>query len=196
MLSVLPRLPTVGIRARSLARAKTARGNIPSWLGAVGEWSTVAGSTLSASGVAESGAVTGVFAYSGGFINTTGIYDGTTLRTGTFLCLWGGGHADYGGNEMYAFGPLENNTPAWYKLRDSTSPVPTNVNEDGSGNPVSRHTHGDPQYIAANNEMLTAGGAYRYSDSSGITVAHAFDINWAQCWNVADASLLLSTPSP
>lgn len=116
----------------------------------------------------------GVFAYSGGCINTTGIYDGATFVSGTFLILFGGGHTDYGGNEVYAFGPLENDAPTWRRLRDRTEPYPEDVEEDVSGNPVSRHTYGELHYVASSNEMIAQGG-YRYTDASGLTVAHVFD---------------------
>lgn len=171
--------PGAGLRLTA-AGARGAPSGLPSWLGNIGEWSTVSGGTLAASGVQQDfSSGLGVFAYSGGVVNSVGLYDGSTFVDGHFLVLWGGGHADYSGNEVYAFGPLESSSPSWRRLRDRTNPAPTNVNEDGSGNPVSRHTYGDIQYIPSTNEMITPGGKYRYSDSGGVTVAHVYNFDVA-----------------
>src|SRR5688572_2431081 len=61
------------------------------------------------------------------------------------LILWGGGHADYYGNELYAF---DIPTLKWARLTDPTvSPVmDQEVNADGT--PNSRHTYGGLAYIA------------------------------------------------
>lgn len=152
---------------------------IPSWLGAVGQWSAIA-STLSASGVQQDFAGgQGVFAYSGGVVNSTGIYSGSTFISGPFLVVWGGGHNDYGGNELYCFGPLTSDSPQWYRPRDRTSPFPQNVDEDGSGNPVSRHTYGTIVYIGdgTRNWMLSTGGVARYTDIGSPSLTHVFDFN-------------------
>jgi len=52
------------------------------------------------------------------------------------LVVWGGGHSDYGGNEVYAFGPLSSDTPRWERLTDPSNPPANNVVRAGDGRPV------------------------------------------------------------
>jgi len=61
------------------------------------------------------------------------------------LILWGGGHADYYGNELYAFDIA---SLGWTRLTDPTvNPVmDQEVNSDGT--PNSRHTYGGLAYVA------------------------------------------------
>lgn len=160
-------------------------GSLPAWVGNSGEWSTVAGESLSTSGVAsaidfagDAGNYTSFFtAWGGGVLATQGVYNGTSLITGTFLVIWGGGHTDYYGNEVYAFGPLEDDVPAWYRLRDATNPPPLNVSTDGSGNPVSRHTYNSIVYDSTNNRLMSTGYLARASDSNGANVVHIFNFS-------------------
>jgi len=180
MLSFCPKFPYPGIRSASLLKAKTIRRAVPSWYSSANssEWTTVPGSSLSASGVMQSGDDIFINAWGGGIVNTTGVYSGTTFIPGTFFILFGGGHSDSSSNAVYACGPLEDETPAWYRLRDRTSSPPTNVSEDGSGNPVSRHTYQSISYVGgAKNWLFCSGGLARYSDANGIAVAHVFQFN-------------------
>lgn len=161
---------------------------IPSWAPAVGLWGTVPGGSLDASGVGWAGTSPGgsggyetIFtAWGGGIYNTTGIYNGSTFVNGDFLCVFGGGHTDYAGNEIYAFGPIMSESgQAWYRLRDPTVPGPSNVSEDGSGNPVSRHTYSSFVYLPASNRLFCNGGVIRYIDAGAIPVTHVFNFNTA-----------------
>ena len=153
----------------------------PTWYQAIpkGEWAASPSSVLSSSGVMETSGGKQMEAWGGAILVTGGLYIGSTQTTGTFLIPWGGGHTDYSGNEIYAFGPLENNSPAWNKLRNPTSPAPQDINTDGSGNPVSRHTYNTAVYIndGTNNIMLMMGVIFRYIDSGGGTEMHAFNFN-------------------
>jgi hypothetical protein len=117
--------------------------------------------------------------WGGGFINTTGIYSGSTFIPGTFLCIWGGGHVDYSGNEMYCFGPLESDVPLWYCPRAATNPAPMDEEFDANGNPVSRHTYSSMCYLPTQNWMFAAGTNYRYEDSSGGGDTAVFQFNVA-----------------
>jgi hypothetical protein len=149
---------------------------IPSWLGAVGDWSTVAGGSLSASGVMQSNDDLIISKWGCGIIITAGVYNGSTFVAGTFLGLFGGGHTDSSSNAVYAFGPLESNTPSWLRLRDRTSPAPSNVDTDGSGNPVSRHTYQTVVYVGGSNSwLLSMGIRYRFIDAGTSDVMHRFD---------------------
>lgn len=149
----------------------------PTWAPAVGEWGAISGSSLSSSGVMETSANLIIDAWGGAIVNTKGVYDGATFVAGTFLCIFGGGHGDYNGNEVYAFGPLESNTPTWRKLRNPTSPAPQNVAEDGSGNPVSRHTYHGIVYIGSStrNWLVAIGTVERHIDSNSNQNTHRFN---------------------
>ena len=82
-----------------------------------------------------------------------GIYD--TLRNR--LMVWGGGHGDYPGNEIYAFNV---NTFAWTRL---TNPSPVNSDNNSEytadGLPTSRHTYSSLAYMANVDRMFARGGS-------------------------------------
>ena len=74
------------------------------------------------------------------------------------LIIWGGGHADYAGNEVYAF---DLNSLKIERLND-----PSPVNSTGKcvetlsdGKPNSRHTYGGLAYIADANRLFSFGGS-------------------------------------
>jgi hypothetical protein len=74
------------------------------------------------------------------------------------LIIWGGGHADYSGNEIYAF---DLNSMRIERLND-----PSPVNSTGKcvetlsdGKPNSRHTYAGLAYIAHANQLFSFGGA-------------------------------------
>jgi len=74
------------------------------------------------------------------------------------LIIWGGGHADYAGNEIYAF---DLNPPRIERLNDP-SPVNTSgkcVETLSDGKPNSRHTYAGLAYIAHANRMFSFGGS-------------------------------------
>ncbi len=77
------------------------------------------------------------------------------------LLIFGGGHTDYSGNEVYAFDP---NALTLTRLYSPTEPVsqpssascPTTL---GDGKPNSRHTYGGLAYIASVDKMFVFGGS-------------------------------------
>ena len=72
------------------------------------------------------------------------------------LVIWGGGHADYHGNELYAFDVQK---LAWERLTD---PFPEPVNDqevNGDGTPNSRHTYGGLAYLAHADRFFALGGS-------------------------------------
>lgn len=150
----------------------------PTWFTSItaGTWGTLPNSVLTGSGVDESGVNAIVAAWGGACLNTDGVYLGTTFTAGTFLCLFGGGHTDSTLNSVYAYGPLESNSPSWHRLRDTTSPAITNVDEDASGHPVSRHTYSSYVYIPSpKGWMFCTGGLFRATDAAGVIETHTFD---------------------
>src|ERR1044071_5149593 len=82
----------------------------------------------------------------------SGIYDTERER----LVVWGGGHTDYDGNEVYAFGPLTSDTPRWVRLTEPSTPPARNVPRGADGRPVSRHTYNLLTYLPAPvNKMMS-----------------------------------------
>lgn len=158
---------------------------LPSWLSAIapGQWGALPSSAFSSSGVGWSGTHPGgtgnytkvVGAWSGGVLNTVGLYISGAFVPGIFLVLFGGGHNDYGGNELYAYGPLESNTPTWSRVTDPTIPAPLDVARDGSGNPVSRHTYDSLVYLRTQNKMLCIGAPVIHNISNTLNVGDLFD---------------------
>tara|TARA_R110002074_G_scaffold343356_1_gene513775 strand:- start:443 stop:1549 length:1107 start_codon:yes stop_codon:yes gene_type:complete len=89
--------------------------------------------------------VDGIIAYSGG------VYDSKRDR----LVVWGGGHADYQGNEIYAFDVF---SLKWERLTEPSEPnLCEQVNSDGT--PNSRHTYNGIAYIEHADRMFGTGGA-------------------------------------
>lgn len=84
-------------------------------------------------------------------------YSGAVLDTRrNRLVLWGGGHAAYNGNEIYAF---DINTLQWSRLTDPTASPGNDHDALWDGNPSSRHTYNGMAYIAHADCMMEAGGA-------------------------------------
>ncbi|HET9951498.1 MAG TPA: kelch repeat-containing protein [Candidatus Eisenbacteria bacterium] len=129
-----------------------------------GMWYQVPSSHLSAvlpspipPGLSGPGAITG--AWSGG------AYDSKRDR----LLVWGGGHADYGGNEIYAF---DMNALSWSRIWGPSSSIPdpggSATNTYSDGNPVSRHTYDGLEYLPATDQFWINGGSrYCGSGSAG-----------------------------
>ncbi len=89
--------------------------------------------------------VQGITAYSGG------VFDSKRNR----LVIWGGGHADYRGNEIYVF---DVDTLQWGRLTEpSEANLCEQVNKDGT--PNSRHTYNGIAYIEHADRMFGSGGA-------------------------------------
>lgn len=77
------------------------------------------------------------------------------------LIIWGGGHGNYGGNEIYTFNI---NTLTWSRAWGPSStipdPVPSACNEVyGDGNPASRHTYSSIEYIPSIDRLFNQGGS-------------------------------------
>lgn len=164
---------------------------LPAWLSGItpGQWGNLPNSTLSASGAGWAGTHPGgsgnyqaaVYAWSGGVLNTVGCYYGGAFHAGTFLVIFGGGHSDYAGNEVYAYGPLESDSAAWHRLTDPTIPAAFDVGRIG-GMPASRHTYDMLQFLPAQNKMLTMGAAGIYQTGYDSLTSDLFDFatnTWA-----------------
>ena len=89
------------------------------------------------------------------------------------LVLWGGGHRNYAGNEVYAF---DIGTLRWMRLTDP-SPI-AGYDDSGiypDGAPASHHSYGGIAYIPAPIDRLFVQGGARYASGAGDTHTWFFD---------------------
>lgn len=101
-----------------------------------------------------------------------GAYDSARDR----LVIWGGGHQDYAGNEVYVFGPLTSATPTWQRLTQPSSPVQPDVSYYADGNPSSRHTSNTLTYAPNIDKFVVLGGGSFYgSGGYGNRATDMFD---------------------
>ncbi len=75
------------------------------------------------------------------------------------LLVWGGGHEDYAGNEVYAFdlGTLE-----WTRLSEPSRPDRDRGDSYADGAPRSRHTYNYIEFLPAQRRLMSFGGASLY----------------------------------
>lgn len=64
----------------------------------------------------ENNPSTACTAFGGAVINTVGVYIGPKFVAGTWYIQFGGGHAAGNDNRVYAWGPFEDDKPAWHTL--------------------------------------------------------------------------------
>jgi hypothetical protein len=76
------------------------------------------------------------------------------------LILWGGGHTDYAGNEIYSL-ELSANPPKLIRLNPPSPPNTTRacVETLSDGRPNSRHTYDSLAYLPNQDEMFSSGGS-------------------------------------
>jgi hypothetical protein len=96
-----------------------------------------------------------------------GAYDDVHDR----MLVFGGGHGDYSGNELYAFAI---GTLSWSLLTQPSSPDLANEDPLPDGQPVSRHSYDGLSYITQADRFLAHGGS-RWQDGSGTDVTWTFD---------------------
>ncbi len=109
----------------------------------------------------------------------SGAYD---HKRGRYLVL-GGGHNDYGGNEIYAF---DLRTLKWSRLwgpsRDIPPPQGPCQLAYRDGNPVSRHTYDGLEYLASVDRLWLIGGSLYCSTGGAGSDTWLFDPE-ARTWN-------------
>ncbi len=133
----------------------------PSWAGPIedlqpGEWYEVPNSRLDALDPCP----TRNCVYSGGQSSVVTAWNGGTFDTKrNRLVLWGGGHSDYGGNEMYVF---DVNTLQWTRLTNPSTNIANNADPYPDGRPNPRHTYGSPVYIPSIDRYWVLGGSIWY----------------------------------
>lgn len=87
------------------------------------------------------------------------------------MLVFGGGHADYAGNEVYSF---DIPTLKWTRLTDPSPQSYESQDPLPDGQPVSRHSYDGIDYIAHAGVMFAHGGS-RWQDGGGTNVTWAFD---------------------
>ncbi|OYV76584.1 MAG: hypothetical protein B7Z66_07905, partial [Chromatiales bacterium 21-64-14] len=104
------------------------------------------------------------------------------------LIVWGGGHGDYWGNEVYVF---DVNTLKWQRLNDPYWPakdfgwgVSATVFPDGS--PGSRHTYDGMVYLPVQDRLWESGGSI-WRSGNGVHDTEEFDFNTLKWQQMADA---------
>ncbi len=98
-----------------------------------------------------------------------GTFDSTRNR----LVVWGGGHKDYAGNEVYGF---DMSTLKWYRLTNPSIPNNNNTGVYADGTPSSRHTYAALAYLPNVDRMFNAGGAI-YRNGYGNNMTWFFNFN-------------------
>lgn len=116
---------------------------------------------------------------------SSGCYD--TLRE--LLYCWGGGHANYGGNEIYAFGPLTSETPVWSRIIEPSVAAGNGAEVNSDGRPASRHTYNIIQYDPVNDRFMSLLGGSLFNMSSA-TGSHR---NWG--YDLATNAWISTLPS-
>ncbi|RMH37796.1 MAG: hypothetical protein D6690_01510 [Nitrospirae bacterium] len=113
-------------------------------------------------------------------------YDTTRDR----LIVTGGGHNDYGGNEVYVF---DMNTLTWSRIWGPSPNIPkpnsrtSCVETESDGNPVSRHTYDGLEYLPNVDKFWMHGGSKYCSGGSSSKWTWTFDFATGQWQKVADA---------
>ena len=100
-----------------------------------------------------------------------GVYDTKRDR----LTLWGGGHTDYSGNEVYVF---DVNSMQWSRITDPSSNV-SGTDSSGvypDGLPRSAHTYNTVTYADNVDRMFLMAPAGVYSSGQEVLNAFAFDL--------------------
>jgi hypothetical protein len=131
-------------------------------------------------GVSASGTSAVMFAWGSGVLDTD-------LDR---LVVWGGGHTDYDGNEIYAFGPINGTNPHWARLTNPSNPPANNTAHAPDGRPVSRHTYNLLTYLPAPlHKMMSCAIGSQHSNGFGTAGADFYDFAIdgmvGQPWSVA-----------
>lgn len=135
----------------TIAGTGTASNGLPAWIAEldVGEWASVPTSNSIgdvAYGTSPGGTV-------GNIVNAWG---GIAVSASGDVYFFGGGHADYAGNEIYKLA-LNQASPVYSRINDPTTSVRTNENYYADGKPTSRHTY--QTLTVRGTELVCTGGA-------------------------------------
>ena len=137
-----------------------------------GHWLRVAGSALKSVAPPDGGNV--IEPWSGGAFDTKRDQ----------LIVWGGGHGDYSGNEIYTFSL---NSLKWTRTTNPSQPPAKDTPYAADGGPCSRHTYNYIQYVPAADRFVSFGGAgFSTSGQTGTSNTDAFDFETRKWSKLAD----------
>lgn len=109
---------------------------------------------------------------SGGCKQLIGSWSGGAYEeAGKRLWVWGGGHGDYYGNEIYAFGVEK---LSWERVTDPTPATTLSADPMPDGNPISRHTYDGLAFMSHAGRLLAYGGSMA-GNGYGTQVTWAFN---------------------
>ncbi|HEX5135369.1 MAG TPA: Ig-like domain-containing protein [Planctomycetota bacterium] len=130
---------------------------------------------------------------------SSGAYDTKRDR----LIIWGGGHGDYGGNELYVFSMK---SFRWTRLNDPTlfppgeEDNPQDKTSHPDGSPVARHSYDYIQYIPSVDKFFVGGGGGIWlSGQFGDDMTYLFDLDtlsWTQHGVCPSAGISTSALGP
>lgn len=115
---------------------------------------------------------------------------GTCDTARSRLLVWGGGHNDYWGNEMYAL-DLPSLTMKRIVEPSSVTLQSSNVSSLPDGTPTSRHTYGGLTYIAHQDRFFAVNGALT-PDGGGEPATWTYDFALSK-WTLRVANSPMST---
>jgi len=129
-------------------------------------------------------------AWNGFVVNTVGCYYDSRFHWGTFIMFVGsGGHDNWRGTGVVAYGPLDNysEAPKWHTLIDHIVPGPTGSARSGS-TPTSHHIYQSQHFDAATNRVIgitTPGYSSAGASSNASNALDCYTNTWSA---LADAS--------
>lgn len=116
---------------------------------------------------------------------SSGAYDSQRQR----IWIFGGGHNDYGGNELYYF---DLKTFTWIQATQPSQP-PFNKDPLDDGRPVSRHTYDGVEFIPHRGTLFVWGGS-RATDGNGTDLTWEFRPDTNEWVNLAPTPPQYSSP--
>lgn len=100
----------------------------------------------------------------------------------SIMVVWGGGHTDYCGNEVYEFAL---STLDWRRVTQPSvcPPLTADIDPYPDGRPASRHTYGNLAYMPQTHQVASVGGVIYGSAGNGSSITWLFDVlkySWTQ----------------
>ncbi|HNP37823.1 MAG TPA: hypothetical protein PKK10_18425, partial [Woeseiaceae bacterium] len=89
-----------------------------------------------------------------------GAYDSVRDR----LIVWGGGHCDYAGNEIYVF---DIETSVWTRLTEPSTQIVEGVSHYPDGLPSSRHTYDSLSFVPETGEFVSIASGGYFCETNG-----------------------------
>jgi hypothetical protein len=137
------------------------------------------------------------YAFSDFCKSVVGAWSGGIADTGrNRLIIWGGGHSDYSGNEVYS---LNLNDLTLTRLNDPSVPVSDSSNQScpetiGNGRPNSRHTYAGLSYVQHADRMFAFSGSLACASGSPSRATWTLNLGTLQ-WERRDPTSGVNPPA-